>query len=220
MTLQRVLEPEYMDTAEEAQDYDEMDHGGVNQIFVDDLLATGHELGDVLDVGTGTAQIPVALCERESECRVMAVDAATHMLDVAVYNLEAASLTHRIQLAHCDCKQLYFDAEMFDTVISNSIIHHIPEPIEVLKEAVRVCKTGGILFFRDLLRPESDAEVNRIVKAYAGDENDHQQQMFDDSLRAALTVVEVQELVESLGFDRSEVKQTTDRHWTWIAEKK
>ena len=38
--LARTLEPELMDTAEEAQLYDAMDHAEVNRRFVDDLLAT------------------------------------------------------------------------------------------------------------------------------------------------------------------------------------
>ncbi len=37
--LDRVLEPEVMDTVEEAVDYDAMDHAEVNRRFVDDLLA-------------------------------------------------------------------------------------------------------------------------------------------------------------------------------------
>ena len=37
--LPRTLEPEVMDTAEEAADYDAMDHSEVNRVFVDDLLA-------------------------------------------------------------------------------------------------------------------------------------------------------------------------------------
>jgi hypothetical protein len=37
--LDRILEPEFMDTAEEARDYDSMDHAEVNRRFVDDLLA-------------------------------------------------------------------------------------------------------------------------------------------------------------------------------------
>ena len=36
-----------------------------------------------------------------------------------------------------------------------------------------------------------DETVRHLVSTYAGDENDHQRQMFDDSLRAALTVDEV-----------------------------
>ena len=38
-SLARVLEPEVMDSTDEARDYDAMDHGEVNRRFVDDLLA-------------------------------------------------------------------------------------------------------------------------------------------------------------------------------------
>ena len=37
--IERVLEPEAMDTAEEVRQYDAMDHGAVNRQFVDDFLA-------------------------------------------------------------------------------------------------------------------------------------------------------------------------------------
>ena len=36
--LERVLEPEVMDTPAEARDYDAMDHAEVNRLFVDDLV--------------------------------------------------------------------------------------------------------------------------------------------------------------------------------------
>src|SRR6478752_6217773 len=40
MPLERVLEPEVMDSHEEAADYDAMDHREVNRVYVDDLLAS------------------------------------------------------------------------------------------------------------------------------------------------------------------------------------
>jgi len=70
---------------------------------------------------------------------------------------------------------------------------------------------------RDLLRPADDAAVRRLVTTYAGDANDHQRQMFEDSLRAALTLDEIRGLVAKVGFDPQGVRQTTDRHWTWCA---
>jgi hypothetical protein len=57
--LNRTLEPEVMDTAADALDYDRMDHREVNRRFVDDFLAAAPDLSDVLDLGTGTAQIPI-----------------------------------------------------------------------------------------------------------------------------------------------------------------
>ena len=211
----RMLEPEVMDSHQEAVDYDAMDHSEVNRIFVDDLLAGGETGPDILDLGTGTAQIPVALCEHLGHCRVLAVDLAVQMLDLAVYNVEAAGLIEQIQLAHVDAKQMPYEDDMFDTVMSNSIVHHIPDPYDVLEATVRVLKPGGRVFFRDLLRPVSDEQVDNLVQAYAGTKNEQQQKMFDDSLRAALSLEEIRELVRQRGFDPSQVTATSDRHWTW-----
>ena len=216
MALERVLEPEVMDTYEEARDYDSMGHQEVNTFFVQDLLASG-EIGiDVLDVGTGTAQIPVELCRQNEECRVIAIDMAAHMLDLARFNIEVDGFTQRIYLQQIDAKDMNFEQDMFDCVISNSIIHHIPQPRLVLQEVIRVARPGGLLFFRDLMRPESGEEVSRLVEMYAGDENPHQKQMFDDSLRAALSLEEIREMVTNLGFQGDSVQATSDRHWTWV----
>ena len=219
MALERVLEPEVMDTYEEARDYDSMDHQAVNKLFVDDLLAVGNIGNDILDVGTGTAQIPVELCRQSEDCRIIAIDMAVHMLDLARFNIEVDGFTQRIFLQQIDAKDMLFESEMFDCVMSNSIIHHIPEPLAVLAESIRVTRPGGLLFFRDLLRPESGEEVAHLVSTYAGDENEHQRQMFDDSLRAALSLSEVRAMVSILGFEAKTVQATSDRHWTWIAIK-
>lgn len=219
MALKRVLETEYMDTEQEAIDYDSMDHSAVNQLFVDDLLQLGTVGPDVLDLGTGTAQIPIVLCQKNEDVRVMATDMAVNMLELARYNLESEGLIDRIELVHADAKGLGLDDASFDTVMSNSIVHHIPEPYSCLQEAVRVIKPGGLLFFRDLMRPDSDESVIRLVEMYAGNENDHQKQMFDDSLRAALSLEEIREMVQRLGFEPDSVTATSDRHWTWAARK-
>jgi ubiquinone/menaquinone biosynthesis C-methylase UbiE len=219
MSLERVLEPEVMDTLAEAHDYDCMDHSGVNQAFVTDLLQIGDIGMEILDLGTGTAQIPVALCQQDPDCRVMGIDLAAHMLDLARYNIEVEGFTDRIFLQLMDSKNLSMESESLDTVMSNSIIHHIPEPLVALAEAVRVARIGGLLFFRDLVRPTTDEQVVTLVQQYAGEENEHQQQMFDDSLRAALSLVEIRELISSLGFDDTTVQTSSDRHWTWIARK-
>lgn len=208
-----------MDSRDDAASYDAMDHTQVNTRFVDDLLATGHELRDVLDLGTGTALIPIELCRRESECRVMAGDLAISMLELARYNLEITMLTHRVQLIQIDAKQTPFATGMFHTTISNSILHHIPQPRDVLAESLRITAAGGLLFFRDLARPNSLDELDGLVATYAADADDHARQLFRDSLHAALTIDEIRALVAEFGFDRDTVQMTSDRHWTWCARK-
>src|SRR5437868_13974603 len=96
--LPRVLEPEVMDSPEEARDYDAMDHAAVNRAFAADFLAAWDGQNPVLDVGTGTAQIPVELCRQSPAARVTAVDLAEHMLRVGRDNVRRAGLEGRIRL--------------------------------------------------------------------------------------------------------------------------
>jgi ubiquinone/menaquinone biosynthesis C-methylase UbiE len=213
--LPRVLEPEVMDSAEEASDYDAMDHAQVNRVFVADFLAGWGGDNPVLDLGTGTAQIPIELCRQSPTAQVVAADLAEHMLRFAEQNVKRAGLAGRIRLQLCDAKRLPLASGTFAAVMSNSIVHHIPEPAAVLAEAVRVLAPGGFLFLRDLLRPADDEQVRHLVETYAGTANAHQRQMFEDSLRAALTLDEVRGLAAGLGLNPADVRQTSDRHWTW-----
>ena len=51
MAIPRELEPEFVDTAEESQNYRDMDHDAVNSRFVTDLLAGGEVGTRVVDNG-------------------------------------------------------------------------------------------------------------------------------------------------------------------------
>lgn len=217
--IPRVLEPEVMASPEEARDYDAMDHAEVNRVFVADFLAVWDGGGPVLDVGTGPAQLPVELCRRSPAARVTGVDLSEPMLDVARSNIRQAGLEDRLDVRRADAKRLPFADGSFGAVISNSIVHHIPEPKGVLAEMLRVAAPGGRLFVRDLLRPQDEARFRQLVAAHAGSANEHQRQMFADSLRAALTLAEIRDLVVALGYPRPDVRQTTDRHWTWTSRK-
>lgn len=219
--LSRVLEPEVMDSPQEAIDYDAMDHSTVNRVFVDDFLELwrarfgGGAVGEVLDLGTGTAQIPIELLRREPGFQVLAIDLAESMLAIGRRNVEAAGFSRQIQLEQIDAKRLSYANDRFAAVMSNSIVHHIPAPADVLADACRVLRPGGLLFVRDLLRPEDDAAVRQLVDTYAAGANEHQRQLFAASLRAALSLEEVRDLVSRLGHQPDRVRQTSDRHWTW-----
>lgn len=222
--LDRVLEPEVMDTAEEAADYDSMDHGAVNARFCADLLVTRADLaGTILDVGTGTALIPIELCKRVPNVDVVAIDLAEHMLDLGRRNVTHAGFESRIRLEKIDAKAMPYAGGQFRATISNSIVHHIPDPRAVFAEMWRVTAPGGVLFVRDLSRPESVAEVDRLVETYGGDppadaskKDSHERQkgLFRASLCAALTVSEVAAIVAAFGIPPDAVRATSDRHWT------
>ena len=218
--IKRILEPEVMESSEEAVAYDSMDHYGVNIQFVRDLVAAGCPTrGTVLDLGTGTAQIPIELCRMLPEINVVGIDLSEGMLNLAETHIASSSFGERIRLEKVDAKKIPDQAMQYDICVSNSIVHHIPTPAEIFFQAVQVTRAGGLIFWRDLVRPDSDAEVQHLVQTYAGQENEQQQRLFSDSLYAALRVEEVQSLVADLDFDPTGVTRTSDRHWTWCARK-
>ena len=219
--LHRILEPEVMDTLEEAFEYDSMDHSKVNEVFCNDFFAARNltDGAQILDVGTGTAQIPIAMCRRNSGLKITAIDLAESMLTLGNKNIQTARLQDSITLCQVDSKKMPYPDESFDQVVSNSIIHHIPNPLECFKEMIRVTKKDGLLFIRDLLRPFSMAELQNIVNLHAGDATPKQKQLFTDSLHASLSLTEVREMVKLFGFEGFTVIQSSNRHWTFTARK-
>ncbi len=53
-------------------------------------------------------------------------------------------------LAQFDASEVPFDDESFDRIVATCLLLHLPEPIEALRDWVRVLKTGGVM---DLLVP-------------------------------------------------------------------
>ena len=214
--LPRILEPEAMDTPDEAREYDAMDHAAVNGRFVADFLEAHGPCrgGAVLDVGTGPARIPIALAMADERANVLGIDLARHMLNRARRNVAEAGLSERIKLELVDAKGVPYPDGQFEAVISNSIVHHIPDPTPALAEMVRLVAPGGSLFVRDLCRPADDDALGAIVRAYAGGESGPARALFAASLHAALTLDEACGLVAALGLPPDGVAMSSDRHWT------
>ena len=125
----------------------------------------------------------------------------------------------RITLAKGDAKSLVYEDETFDTTISNSLIHHSPDPERCFAEIHRVTAAGGLVFVRDLVRPNTNAIAQQLVQQYAEDATDYCKRLFLDSFHAALTMGEVQQIVGDLGYSSQTVTMSSDRHWTWAAIK-
>jgi len=213
--MQRVLEPEYMDTVDEAQSYAAMDHSIVNGLVVDRFLALGGgACRKVLDLGTGPGDIPFLLAQRSSIPSILGVDAAETMLALARPKAKSLGLDARVTFARADVKALPFEDGSFDGVFSNTILHHIPEPVVFLREAARVLQKGGVLLIRDLYRPADLAECKRLVALHAGGAPKDHQQLLLQSLCAALTLDEAVQVAKAAGIGHAKVAMNSDRHYS------
>lgn len=214
--MQRTPEPdELMDDMEQALAYARADFSEANGLFVDLLEgAAGGELnGRLLDLGCGPADIPLALARRHPALRIDAVDGAPAMLDLARQNIDAdTAVGGRIQLMceYLPCPDL--PAHGYQTVASNSLLHHLADPA-VMWQTVALCGApGAAVVVMDLARPTSELAVDALVETYAIDEAEVLRRDFRNSLFAAYTVGEVEAQLQAAGLYTLTVSMVSDRH--------
>jgi len=214
-SLARTLEPEVMDTAEVALAYESMDHSAPGAAIVTRLTELGAG-GRMLDLGSGPGHIPLAVCERFTESRVVGVDMSFEMLRMAEARRQSSAHSGRIVWVLGDVKRLPFPRDAFDCVYSNTTLHHLPDPCPFLAEAWRVLKPRGILLIRDLYRPATAQRRDELVETYAPltENTPLQRQLLGDSLAAALTPRELLAAARSVGIADAVVTIDSDRHMT------
>lgn len=214
--MERILEPEVMDHPEDAEEYDAMDFVATDTAFAEAAVRLAGATGSprIVDLGTGTGAIPLLLLDRHPTATVVGVDLAGSMLDVARKKAAARGHAARLELVCADVKDTGLPAGSFDFVMSNSVLHHMADPLTLLREMARLVKPGGGLLLRDLFRPPSIEEARAIVERVSGGDSPRQKQLFFDSLCAALTVDEVRELAQGAGLQGVEIGTVTDRHLT------
>jgi len=216
--IERILEPEVMDAWADAVEYDSMDFTEVNTAFAERMVQLGPPSGLVLDIGTGTARIPILILQRNPKLFIEAVDFSRNMLKLGRQNVTKAQMDRSVILKQADAKKLSNPGNSFDFIMSNSLVHHLLDPQPFFNEVKRVSKPNAGILIRDLVRPRNSAEFSRLVELYTDGANDHQKKLFSDSLHAALSLEEVHVLMRNAGLIDLKLEQTTDRHWT--AERK
>jgi ubiquinone/menaquinone biosynthesis C-methylase UbiE len=211
--LERVLEQEVMDSEQDAHEYEAFDNSAVNAEFVGSALELAPVAGTVLDMGTGPGDIAILLAQRAPRLRVVAIDLGEHMLAAARANVHRAGLSDRIEILRADVKSTGLASSSFDMVISNSLVHHIPEPELFFAEMKRLARPGAAFFIKDLHRPATETEHQHLVDTYAKGCTAYQRQTFADSLRAGLVVSEVQAICARLDLPGLDICRSSDRHW-------
>ena len=208
--MDRILEPEVMDTHEEVENYVLMNNQIPNEAFIQRLCELG-AFGKMLDIGCGSGEICLMAAEEFPDSEFIGIDLAEKMLTLANENLSKGKKRYCCSFEIADAKDLGFPPLSFDTVFSNTILHHIPEPALLLTEAWRVLKPGGLLLIRDLIRPSQLESVQTLVEKHASGENTYSKNLFHASLCASLNVAELKEIAGIIS-PSLEVVVDSDRH--------
>jgi SAM-dependent methyltransferase len=99
----------------------------------------------------------------------------------------------------------------FDAILSKDLLHHLPDPLVLWREAARLGRQGAAVYVMDLVRPPTPLDARRIIDAVAASEDPILREDFYRSLCAAFTPVEVQQQLRDAGLDLR-VQTVSDRH--------
>jgi SAM-dependent methyltransferase len=211
----RIPEPELMDEPEQARAYAAADFSDVNQRFVDRFRALFAECtrGWVIDLGCGPADIPVRLAHALEHVEIVAVDAAPAMLQTAERCVSRAGLGRRVHLVAARVPGLPLADGRLDACLSNSLVHHLNDPLPFWREIRRVTQPGAPVLVMDLFRPPSRGAAEAIVEAAAARESPILRRDFYNSLLAAFTVDEVRTQLQHSGLGAWRCDIVSERHW-------
>ena len=211
--MKRQLEPEVMDDPAQAVAYAHADFAGVNQGFVDRFLALRPlARGAVVDLGCGPADIPIRLAAARPALRCVGIDASLPMLGHATRDVRARGAVASVLPTAARLGALPFADRSFDAVVSNSLLHHLPEPRLFWDEVRRLARPEATVLVMDLHRPPSADVARGIVETYARDEPEVLRRDFYHSLLAAFTLDEVREQLRASGLGLA-CALVSDRHW-------
>jgi SAM-dependent methyltransferase len=112
------------------------------EAYLGELIMPG--INKVLVLGCGTGVEVRCLANLNGFAgHIVGVDHSPQLIEVAKANASAERIGHRTEFFVGDVHHLDFADATFDTVIAHTLISHVPEPLNVLKEAARMVKRGG-----------------------------------------------------------------------------
>ena len=214
--MKRTPEPELMAATAQARAYAEADFSESNAMFVEIFRATWGNApasGRVLDLGCGPADIPIRIAQAFPEITIDAIDGSESMLRCAREAVAKANLLKRINLLRRRLPDQRLEMASYGGVICNSLLHHLAEPDGLWKTITRCAGLGAVVVVMDLIRPDDEAAVDRLVEAYAAGAPEILRQDFRASLCAAYTLQEVEAQLQASGLLQLRPKRVSDRHW-------
>lgn len=149
------------------------------------LFLKGRHDQRVLDLATGTADVPVALCKCKGLAHsVIGIDMSTAMLDIGRKKVLRHGLSGKIELIAADALAIPFPANSFDIATMAFGIRNVADRSKAFSEMLRVLTPGGravivefslpsnfavrhayLLYFRKVL-PALGAWISRDPAAY------------------------------------------------------
>jgi len=212
--MKRIPEAELMENEGQACAYARADFDEPHSMFIQQFKqAFGDSIaGAVIDLGCGTADITARFAKAFPRCRLDGIDGSNIMLRHGHELIAQYNQGKQITLIHGYLPDAVLNLHYYDAVISNSLLHHLQNPM-VLWDTIRQCaKSRAPIFVMDLSRPANELQARKLVTRNAGNEPEILRRDFYNSLLAAYSVGEVKEQLQRAGLEHLSVSIVSDRH--------
>ncbi len=205
-----------MDAPQNAQAYADVDFSEPNSKFVASFAEKfpGFDGRSILDLGCGPGDIAIRFARRYPTAKVTGLDGAGAMVDIARKAIVRDGLADRVDARrwHIGREANPLNPRKFDAVVSNSLLHHMSDPLELWKAVRSSAVPGAAVLVMDPFRPQSRHAAETVVETYAVGEIELFKTDFLNSLLAAYRPDEVAEQLAAAGLDSLQVEIVSDRH--------
>jgi ubiquinone/menaquinone biosynthesis C-methylase UbiE len=214
--MKRTPEPELMTDAEQVAAYAAADFEAPHSRYVELLrerLPRLPHIGTALDIGCGPGDITCRLARAFPAWQVLGIDGSEPMLEHARDLARRLGVEPRVDFRVCRLPASRATDAAYDLLCSNSLLHHLAEPMHLWHAVARWSHAESAVFVMDLLRPGSEAEAEALVEEYSKGEPEVLRHDFYNSLCAAYRPEEVREQLDRAGLKQLRVEAVSDRHW-------
>lgn len=115
-------------------------------------IVSNLEKGIILDLGTGPGYLPIEIVKRSPSIKVHGINLSDRLIRMARTKASKAGVADRLRFADGS----------YDMVISTGMLHHLKDPLEMLRECYRVLKPGGEAWIYDPARVSGHIDLKEL----------------------------------------------------------
>ncbi len=212
--MQRLAEPELMNDPEQALAYAAADFSQAHDAFVAHFKERFPKFskGRAIDLGCGAADITIRFALAFPDVEIDGIEGAQAMLALGRLAVEQKKLGNRISLLPMRLPSDGVQPNHYDVVLSNSLLHHLDDPLTLWQTIRKSAKIGAPILVMDLVRPDNIGAAEDLARHYAADAPAVLYRDFYNSLLAAYDPEEIEFQLKQSGFGHLSIDLVSDRH--------
>ncbi|MBK2123728.1 class I SAM-dependent methyltransferase, partial [Fangia hongkongensis] len=156
--------------------------------------------GNVLEVGCGPGYLTSILSKLSSQSKFTLLDHSEPMLYLAEKNIQQLTGTSAICTIG-DAVDLPFEDNTYDLVVSQFMLRNVPNPKKALLEAFRVLRSGGYVYFTDVISVD-EPDRSFLIRTAPGKNGEH---FIKAALDSALSAKKLEAIVSECFFEQSQI---------------